>query len=305
MSRLKKIVPSRLTPLRSWVVSKRVGAACLWLLLGSSAGCLLPRVESRDATAPDAAAMSSTTSATAIPHAASDDARASNEEALSGEAGHAADEREPGGNGGSGAAGTTNRVSPTPDDDSASMNAGSSGENAGAPAQSGLPADRSAIVDHGFAEWPMPSALEGSKTKPSYSAEQDTVTDNVTGLVWQRNLPATYDTCAETYEPDTGVPGEACNWLNAKAYCESPAVTNALGGTGWRLPSKIELESLLDETRSAPPMIDTSAFPNTPPQHFWTSTPHVSRGAWYVDFEFGGSFNYVVVSGTFRVRCVR
>src|SRR5689334_12224492 len=43
--------------------------------------------------------------------------------------------------------------------------------------------------EHRFAEWPMSDTFDEAKVKPSYSASELIVTDNVTKLRWQRVLP--------------------------------------------------------------------------------------------------------------------
>jgi hypothetical protein len=152
-----------------------------------------------------------------------------------------------------------------------------------------------------FAQWPMPDSVAGAQTAPSYATTTDTVTDNVTHLVWQRNLPATYPGCSG----NSSVAGDTCSWAEAKNYCASAALATSLGVGGWRLPTKIELESILDQTTSNP-AIDSSAFPGTPSAVFWTASPYVDAGelAWYVDFNLGGSY-YRASSDTYLVRCVR
>jgi len=117
------------------------------------------------------------------------------------------------------------------------------------------------------------------------------VKDNKTGLTWQREVPAT-----------------GYNWENAKSYCPT---LNALklGGfeDGWRLPTKIELETLVVRWGAPPgPAIDIEAFPSTPDPYFWTETPVAgnSSNAWFVGFVSGYS-NYYYTNNTRRVRCVR
>ena len=69
---------------------------------------------------------------------------------------------------------------------------------------------------------------------PSYNITPKTVFDPITGLMWQRKPPP---------QPKT--------WLDAAAYCE----TLVLGGhQDWRLPSRLELLSLFDYGRFAPPL---------------------------------------------------
>lgn len=111
-----------------------------------------------------------------------------------------------------------------------------------------------------------------------------TVRDNLTGLVWQQGFsPSTHDR-----------PGAA-------AYC----VSLPLAGGGWRLPTIIELRSIVDET-AAVPAIDTAYFPGTPPQDLWSSTPFAGSAsdAWSIDF-FGGWAHGLPVGGMHYARCVR
>jgi hypothetical protein len=90
-------------------------------------------------------------------------------------------------------------------------------------------------------------------------------------------------------------------WSDAMTFC--PAL-----GTGWRLPSLTELQTIVDETKENPP-IDGDAFPNTPgdmSSYFWTSSPQAgpSGFAWYVVFIHGHADTEPVTSA-FWVRCVR
>jgi len=114
----------------------------------------------------------------------------------------------------------------------------------------------------------MPNAPGSGLPNPaSYTLSGDTVLDNVTGLRWQRAEASAF-----------------YKWADAKAYCE----TLSLGGmTGWRLPSSIELVSLVDYSKSQP-AIDTSFFPGTSSDDFWSSSEWVgSSRHWYVKFDWG------------------
>lgn len=65
-----------------------------------------------------------------------------------------------------------------------------------------------------------------------------------------------------------------------------------LGGhDDWRLPTRAELLTLVDDTRYSP-AIDTDAFPDTPNTWFWTSTGYAGDKAyaWVVDFGDGNSY---------------
>jgi len=113
-----------------------------------------------------------------------------------------------------------------------------------------------------------------------------TVTDTKTGLVWQRTAPTT------TY-----------SWADAQTYCAG--VGSSLGGSGWRLPNIRELNSIVDDT-VIKPAIDANAFPATPAERFWSSTPYAnsSYSAWYVLFNDGASA-YDDKTYTYYARCVR
>ncbi|MBN2575724.1 MAG: DUF1566 domain-containing protein [Deltaproteobacteria bacterium] len=117
-----------------------------------------------------------------------------------------------------------------------------------------------------------------------YTIANGTVYDTRTKLTWQQAVPST------TY-----------TWANAKTYCAGLP----LPGTGWRLPTAKELQTIVDESRSAP-SIDTTAFPSTPSTWFWSSSPLAGSSlyAWYVDF-FSGFTSVYDLSIAYRVRCVR
>jgi hypothetical protein len=136
-----------------------------------------------------------------------------------------------------------------------------------------------------------------------------TVTDTITGLVWQRDGSGTRPGCSGSDK--SGTPGDiTCTWAEAQAYCAS------LGGaSGWRLPSRKELPTIVDFTSYSPanystgsdcsPGIDSAVFPNTPCGRFWTSSAWDDSGdAFSVSFGAGDS-NHEDVGTYYRVRCVR
>ena len=145
-------------------------------------------------------------------------------------------------------------------------------------------------ADPNWNEWPLPSSevdvAAGAPNLESYTDNEDgTVTDNITGLMWQQAVPT------GTY-----------TWAQAVAYC--PTLTLA-AYSDWRLPSVIELVSIVDYGQYNP-SIDPTYFPSTPASDFWSSSPLAgwSSGAWLVNFNYGYS-GLIVVSNTFHVRCVR
>jgi Protein of unknown function (DUF1566) len=138
---------------------------------------------------------------------------------------------------------------------------------------------------HSWACWPMPNPVSMGLANPaSYTDLGDgTVRDNVTSLVWQKTVSSS------TYAS-----------ADATTYCAG----QALPGSGWRVPTRIELESITDHTRTSP-AINVTAFPGTPAAFFLTSTPWAVRTApvWGTNFYEGLSSNNVTPPA--RVRCVR
>lgn len=152
-----------------------------------------------------------------------------------------------------------------------------------------------------FAAWPMPDAFPGSQTSPSYGTRANAVIDTVTRLEWQAQLPQVYPGCSGMHPG--GVQGDCCTWLEAAAYCKTYG--EMFGQTGWRVPTKIELESIVDETKYSP-AIDEFFFPETPNHAFWTSTlfTGLADNAYYVGFATGlSSFGETKFKAD--VRCVR
>ena len=166
-------------------------------------------------------------------------------------------------------------------------NAGSSGnpgidETGGQAGEGGAPPD----WDLSYAHWPMPNPV-GAGLPHSASYDLTTpglVHDNVTGLDWLRDVPPTMP------------------WPQATAYC---AGLTLAGRSDWRLPSRIELVSLVDYTQVLP-AIDAAAFPSTPAEAFWTST--TGDGGYNnvreVTFVYGKT-DWLNESFMGRVRCVR
>jgi len=123
------------------------------------------------------------------------------------------------------------------------------------------------------------------------------VQDTLTQLLWQQDGSGTRAGCS-------GDGNLTCTWPEAKAYCGELS----LGGlSGWRLPTYKELSSIVDFTVASPgPTINQTAFPNTPAEYFWTSSPYAGSSgmAWDIHFKFGFSSYYGTYSDL-RVRCVR
>jgi Protein of unknown function (DUF1566) len=130
----------------------------------------------------------------------------------------------------------------------------------------------------------------------------------VTGLEWQVKVPDLYPGCID--ESSNNVQASpSCTFSEAKAYCAALAIG---GNRDWRVPSKIESESLTNvenfDGSSLQPLNPRDALEiegyNT--RSLWTSTPYAGPegGAW--SFEPGtGTSRYYVSGAANGVRCVR
>lgn len=130
---------------------------------------------------------------------------------------------------------------------------------------------------------------------PSYSRDDvnNTVTDNITKLMWQDDDNGTV----------SGGSSPAMNWTGAKAHCT--ALT--LGGyNDWRLPTNDELMYIADRSSVTGKAIDTTVFVNAVANHYWSSSPVTSAStyAWSTDFS-NGNDNWDLKTTTLFVRCVR
>jgi len=153
--------------------------------------------------------------------------------------------------------------------------------------EGGQPADPRPVASV-WALWKMPNpAGSGLPNEASYdTSTPGIVLDNVTQLIWQR------------------VPGAPRNWDDAVSYCSDLELA---GFDDWRVPSRIELVSIVDFT-VGPPTIDPVAFPDTPEELFWTTSPWPSDPTAVYIVHFIGGYTSVsdrMATRTQRVRCVR
>lgn len=151
-------------------------------------------------------------------------------------------------------------------------------------------------TDMNWAQWPMPNSStdvsSGAPNAGSYTDNGDgTVTDKVTGLMWEKGSSGPYASSSQ-----------------AGAHC--PTLT--LGGyKDWRLPTRIELLSLVDYSvagSDTTPMINTKYFPTTRSDYHWTSTPSASSPAsqvWVVNFYQGGGSDETAALTSGYAICVR
>lgn len=147
------------------------------------------------------------------------------------------------------------------------------------------------------------------------------VRDNKSALVWevksvaaglhhQDNTYTWHDPDADTNGGDAGKPdGGACSGSRCDTVSYQKAVNaeRLCGFDDWRLPSRMEMSSLILPTVPYPgPTIAADRFPNTPNGSYWTATTFATHGggAWAWRFDHG--YDYVALkTEPLRVRLVR
>jgi len=141
-----------------------------------------------------------------------------------------------------------------------------------------------------------------------------TVSDTLTGLMWEKkdslgggtNLSNPHD-ADNTYTWNTAPLGTTPNgtaftdFLDKLNNCTSATVTSVTGGFAghcdWRLPTIVELNSIVDLTAAGcgigSPCIG-AVFGPTPASYYWSSTTHAGfpSNAWVVDFNDGTPFSF-------------
>ncbi len=124
---------------------------------------------------------------------------------------------------------------------------------------------------------------------PSYTDNGETVTDEVTGLIWQKNEVMTTTTNAA-----------------AVSYCD----TLTLGSyTDWRLPTSHELYSLVNMSTSNPPLNSDTFTNSVSADYWWSSTQQADGSSNYWSMNAGGGIGPKpedeALTRNFYVRCVR
>ena len=176
---------------------------------------------------------------------------------------------------------------------------GGGGGAAGAGGGTVGPCGVAACVGSNWAQWPMPNAAADVANGAPHPAMlidngDDTVTDGVTGLTWQRTASITFYNRAEA--------AARCQRLRTGAHAD------------WRVPSAIELASIINFDRFSS-SIDTVAFPDSPldptpdprvPIAYFGTTTVAGSAGWLVSFVYGNvSLDTTSLDRGAYLRCVR
>ena len=132
-------------------------------------------------------------------------------------------------------------------------------------------------------------ANTGGATSGTASTDWACTKDNVTNLIWSlQSGSGDWTTYASTTLPTATNSATRCGFA-----------------TGWRLPTRRELLGIALYDGSNP-SIDSSYFPGTQSNWYWTSDTYapVPSGAWVVHFGYGNTYAYFKTSTNY-VRLVR
>lgn len=136
------------------------------------------------------------------------------------------------------------------------------------------------------------------RIKEKYTFSDLTVLDNETKLMWTR---------------DANIAGKDMNWDDAFKFIASLNEQKYAGYSDWRLPSKEELETLVNFakgqgiTEKFDKYFNKIGFKNVQSFVYWSSTTVAGStgSAWYVDMDGGGVYSYYTKTSDYYVLPVR
>ena len=150
------------------------------------------------------------------------------------------------------------------------------------------------------------------------------IQDNVTGLIWEQKTDdgglRDKDWGYTWYNPNSatngglaGTPnGGTCHNKAGGAQCDTQGyiqvlnAANYCGYSDWRMPSWMELLSIVDHGRDNPSI--NPVFVNTRGEYFWSASPvaYNHNYAWFVSFASGNNHSYFNRKSTvYQIRAVR
>ena len=134
------------------------------------------------------------------------------------------------------------------------------------------------------------------------NSEWSCVLDKKNSLVWEvksKNRGLQYSFNTYTWFDgesgrESGTYTKNCYWgknCNTKSYIDDINKSKLCSFSDWRLPTRVELKSIVDYYAGSETLIDANFFPNTQMDTYWTSTPvsDDSSLAYEIPFFFGGS----------------
>lgn len=145
----------------------------------------------------------------------------------------------------------------------------------------------------GSVEFPRQAGDYAQQANEYESVSSDIVKDSNTNLLWLKCTLG--DFCDQP---------RAMAWSEARHACAAIRVNQQQ----WRLPTVMELNTLIELERKGVKKINTEYFPNTQASGYWTGTSSLTyktRGsrAWFVHFSRASIFDAPINSKHF-VRCV-
>lgn len=137
-------------------------------------------------------------------------------------------------------------------------------------------------------EWSSWAAPPVDTRVSRFVIDADSIADSLTGLKWQRLVSMEFH-----------------NWNAAKDYCKGLELA---GASDWRLPTVIEITSIVDYSRIWP-AFNIDIFPDQFPssRSYWTATAYPRNGPMYaMELSAGiGTIAPRFINDALHVRCVR
>lgn len=135
---------------------------------------------------------------------------------------------------------------------------------------------------------------------PRFSDNGDqTMSDNLTGLVWSKN--------ANAPGPAVCSPSTTKTWQGALDYVKCLNANNYLGYNDWSLPNRKELSSLVNlQQSSLATWLNDQGFDSVQANNYWSgNTNSYSTNGWYVNMNYGSvSYGNVGINNKTDNNCV-